>query len=64
LYIIFRILCNLLVFWQVNLFKTAKHWDSFFTHCIKAGHGSSVPYADGSGGPAGVPFALDPALSN
>jgi hypothetical protein len=31
---------------------------------IKAGHGSSVPYAGGSGGPAGVPFALDPALSH
>jgi len=33
-YIIFTLLHNLLDFLQVNLFKTAKHWDSFFTHCI------------------------------
>ena len=33
-YIIFTLLHNLLDFRQVNLFKTAKHWDSFFTHCI------------------------------
>src|SRR6267154_1117323 len=31
-YIIFTLLHNLLDFCQVNLFKTAKHWDSFFTH--------------------------------
>src|SRR6267154_1495011 len=33
IYIIFTLLHNLLDFRQVNLFKTAKHWDSFFTHC-------------------------------
>src|SRR6267154_4496198 len=33
-YIIFTLLHNLLDFRQVNLFKRAKHWDSFFTHCI------------------------------
>src|SRR6267154_3067680 len=33
IYIIFTLLHNLLDFLQVNLFKTAKHWDSFFTHC-------------------------------
>src|SRR5882757_8068562 len=32
-YIIFTLLHNLLDFQQVNLFKRAKHWDSFFTHC-------------------------------
>src|SRR6267154_4318756 len=32
-YIIFTLLHNLLDFRQVNLFKTAKYWDSFFTHC-------------------------------
>ena len=32
-YIIFTLLHNLLDFRQVNLFKRAKHWDSFFTHC-------------------------------
>jgi len=32
--IIFTLLHNLLDFQQVNLFKTAKHWDRFFTHCI------------------------------
>ena len=32
-YIIFTLLHNLLDFFQVNLFKIAKHWDSFFTHC-------------------------------
>src|SRR6267154_1655967 len=32
-YIIFTLLHNLLDFLQVNRFKTAKHWDSFFTHC-------------------------------
>ena len=31
-YIIFTLLHNLLDFRQVNLFKRAKHWDSFFTH--------------------------------
>jgi hypothetical protein len=32
-YIIFRLLHNLFDLCQVSLFKTAKHWDSFFTHC-------------------------------
>jgi hypothetical protein len=32
-YIIFRLLCNLLDLCQASLFKIAKHWDSFFTHC-------------------------------
>jgi hypothetical protein len=30
-YIIFRLLDNLLDLCQVSPFKTAKHWDSFFT---------------------------------
>src|SRR6267154_3156449 len=33
IYIIFTLVHNLLDFLQVNLFKTAKHWDSFFTYC-------------------------------
>ena len=33
-YIIFRLLSNLFNFWQANLFKTSKHWNSFLTHCI------------------------------
>jgi hypothetical protein len=33
-YIIFRLLHNLFDLCQVSLSKTAKHWDSFFTHCI------------------------------
>jgi hypothetical protein len=32
-YIIFRLLHNLFDLCQVSLSKTAKHWDSFFTHC-------------------------------
>src|SRR6267154_2632401 len=35
-YIIFTLLHNLLDFRQVNLFKRAKHWDSFFTHCMSS----------------------------
>jgi hypothetical protein len=31
-YIIFRLLYNLFDLCQVSLSKTAKHWDSFFTH--------------------------------
>ena len=33
IYIIFRLLYNLFDLCQVSLSKTAKHWDSFFTHC-------------------------------
>ena len=33
-YIIFTLLHNLLDFHQVNLFKIAKHYNSFFTHYI------------------------------
>src|SRR6267154_4666616 len=35
-YIMFTLLHNLLDFQQVNLFKRAKYWDSFFTHCTLA----------------------------
>src|SRR6267154_2731231 len=43
-YIIFTLLHNLLDFRQVNLFKRAKHWDSFFTHCRFFGRGRKLQY--------------------
>ena len=33
-YIIFIFLCNLYDLLQTTLSETAKHWDSFLTHCI------------------------------
>jgi hypothetical protein len=39
-YIILRLLHNLFDLCQVSLSKTAKHWDSFFTHCSKVQHGT------------------------
>ena len=33
-YIIYRLLTNFLDLFYFNLCKTAKHWDSFLTHCI------------------------------
>ncbi len=32
-HVIFRVLCNVLDVWQVNHFKTAKHWNSFLSYC-------------------------------
>src|SRR6267154_4153670 len=46
-YIIFTLLHNLLEFRQVNLFKRAKHWDSFFTHCTYLLRFSAAPAQSG-----------------
>src|SRR6267154_564820 len=42
-YIIFRLLYNLLDLCQASLSKTAKHWDSFFTHYMYLSHTPRQP---------------------
>jgi uncharacterized protein (DUF1919 family) len=42
-YIISRLLHNLFDLCQVSLSKTAKHWDSFFTHCISLKEAKKSP---------------------